>query len=111
MVFHYDKFTGFSSTQLCEAAYLCSSKIPVRVLVSPTNFLSMKNAYTNLAGLGNVSNKLTVEPMYLPMKELNISMMKTLMGIDNVSSQPLYIQVGSSIVKTHSKEIANSCFS
>ncbi|KAJ5380853.1 uncharacterized protein N7496_003281 [Penicillium cataractarum] len=99
VVFHYDKFTGFSSTQLCEAAYLCSSQIPVRLLVSPTNFLSMKNAYTNLAGLGNVSHMLKIEPMYLPMKGLNISMMKTLMGIDNVSTQPLYIQVVMKILR------------
>lgn len=98
VVFHYDKFTGFSNTQLCEAAYLCSSRIPVRVLVSPTNFMSMKNAYTNLEGLGNVSGKLKVEPMYLPVKGLNISMMKTLMGIDNVSNQPLYIEVRSSLI-------------
>ncbi|OOQ84266.1 hypothetical protein PEBR_33938 [Penicillium brasilianum] len=99
VVFHYDKFTGFSNTQLCEAAYLCSSKIPVRVLVSPTNFLAMKNAYKNLAGLGNVSNMLKVEPMYLPMKGLNISMMKTLMGVDNISDQPLYIEVVMKILR------------
>ncbi|KAJ5906081.1 uncharacterized protein N7473_002997 [Penicillium subrubescens] len=99
VVFHYDKFTGFSNTQLCEAAYLCSSQIPVRVLVSPTNFMAMKNAYNNLVGLGKVSNMLKVEPMYLPMKGLNISMMKTLMGIDNVSNQPLYIEVVMKILR------------
>lgn len=98
VVFHYDKYTGFSNTQLCEAAYLCSSRIPVRVLVSPTNFMAMKNAYANLEGLGNVSGRLKVEPMYLPMKGLNISMMKTLMGIDSISNQPLYIEVSDSLI-------------
>ena len=47
------------------------------MLVSPTNFMRMKNAYAKLEGLGNVSGRLKVEPMYLPMKGLNISMMKT----------------------------------
>ncbi|BDD62803.1 hypothetical protein MPDQ_006097 [Monascus purpureus] len=47
MVVHHDKFTSFSG-MLCEAAYLCSSNIPVRVLVSPTNYAAMKEAYENL---------------------------------------------------------------
>ncbi|KAI9926871.1 hypothetical protein MW887_003969 [Aspergillus wentii] len=92
MVLHYDKFTAFSSTQLCEAAYLCSSNIPVRVLVSPSNYHAMKNAYENLPGLGK-SNLLRVVPMYLPQKHLNISMMKTLMGINAGDDQPLYVEV------------------
>jgi hypothetical protein len=90
LVMHYDKFTAFASTQLCEAAYLYSSGIPVRILVSPTNYLAMKAAYTRLAGGSKV---LTVEPLYLPQKDLNIGMMKTLMGINNKAEQPLYIEV------------------
>ena len=93
LVLHYDKFTAFSSTQLCEAAWLCSSHIPVRVLVSPTNLLAMKNAYSGLAGLEGSLGQLKVQPMYLPKKGLNISMMKTLMGIDKKDNQPLYIEV------------------
>lgn len=92
LVLHYDKFTSFSSTQLCEAAYLASAQIPVRVLVSPTNYLTMKRTYTNLAGLKG-SKSITVERMYLPQKDLNVSMMKTLMGIQSRVEQPLYIQV------------------
>jgi hypothetical protein len=94
LALHYDKFTAFSSTQLCEAACLCSSGIPVRVLVSPTNYANMKEAYSNVPGLGDVAKKyLTVEPMYLPQESLNLSMMKTLMGIDNMKEQPLYVEV------------------
>lgn len=93
LVLHYDKFTAFSSTQLCEAAYLCSSGIPVRVFVSPTNFYAMKEAYEKLPGLGGAARKfLRVVPMYLSQKDLNISMMKTLMGVGG-KSQPLYIEV------------------
>ncbi|KAJ5550121.1 hypothetical protein N7461_004819 [Penicillium sp. DV-2018c] len=90
LVVHYDKFTAFASTQLCEAAHLCSSNIPVRVLVSPTNYIAMKKAYTKLAG---GSTMLKVQPLYLPQKDLNISMMKTLMAIDDKAGQPLYIEV------------------
>ncbi|CAG7968190.1 unnamed protein product [Penicillium salamii] len=96
LVIHYDKFTAFSSTQLCEAAYLHSSGIPVRVLVSPTNFVAMKTAYGKLA---DGSKMLTVEPLYLPQKDLNISMMKTLMGINSKAGQPLYIEVVMKILR------------
>ncbi|KAJ5595157.1 uncharacterized protein N7459_001365 [Penicillium hispanicum] len=99
LVLHYDKFTAFSSTQLCEAAYLCSAKIPVRVLVSPTNYVAMKNAYTKLIGLGDVSHLLTVEPMYLPQEGLNIAMMRTLMGLGDKKSQPLYIEMVMKILR------------
>ncbi|KAJ5347288.1 hypothetical protein MYU51_004293 [Penicillium brevicompactum] len=96
MVMHYDKFTAFSSTQLCEAAHLCSSGIPVRVLVSPTNYLTMKAAYEGLAGQ---SDMLTVEPLYLPQKDLNIGMMKSLMGVNNLAAQPLYLEVVMKILR------------
>lgn len=92
LVLHYDKFTAFSSTQLCEAAYLCSSGIPVRVLVSPTNYMAMKKAYESLPGLAN-SELLSVTPMYLSQRHLNISMMKTLMGVGTGEAQPLYVEV------------------
>ncbi|KAI2692219.1 hypothetical protein LCP963914a_313 [Penicillium roqueforti] len=96
LVIHYDNFTAFSSTQLCEAAYLYSSGIPVQVLVSPTNYLAMKKAYKTLAG---GSKMLTVKPLYLPQKDLNIGMMKTLMGIGNKAEQPLYIEVVMKILR------------
>jgi hypothetical protein len=90
LVIHYDKFTTFSSTQLCEAAYLYSSGMPVQVLVSPTNYIAMKSMYKKLAG---GSKMLKVQPLYLPQKDVNISMMKTLMGIGNRAEQPLYMEV------------------
>lgn len=93
LVLHYDKFTSFSSTQLCEAAFLCSSGIPVRVLVSPTNYHTMKKAYLSLAGLEEFSDLLTIEPMYLPQRELTVGMMKVLMGLQGKAEQPLYMQV------------------
>jgi len=97
LVFHYDEFSAFSSAQACEAAYL-SSNIPVRVLVSPTNFEAMKSIYTQLPGLGKAAGRLTVEPLYLPQNDLTISMMKTLMGVNNKKEQPLYIEVSEQIM-------------
>lgn len=67
--------------------------------------MAMENAYTNLVGLGKVSKMLKNEPMYLPMKGLNISMMKTLMGIDNLTNQPLYIEVSPSTVDIQNKSL------
>lgn len=93
LVCHYDKFTAYGSTQLCEAAYLCSSGIPVRVLVSPTNYVAMKEAYENLPGLGDASKLLCVVPMYLSQRHLNINVIKTLMGIGSGPNQPLYVEV------------------
>lgn len=48
IVFHYDTFTSYGSRQLCEAAYLCSVGVSVKVLVSSTNFWRMKQTYENL---------------------------------------------------------------
>ena len=48
IVFHYDTFTSYGSRQLCEAAYLCSSGVPLKALVSPANFWRMKQTYENL---------------------------------------------------------------
>jgi hypothetical protein len=94
LVFHYDKFTSTTTSQLCEAAYLCSSGIPVRVLVSPSNYHNMKQLYSNLPGLSPHARRPEVMPLYLQERQLNISNMKTLMAIsDSTSSTPLYLEV------------------
>lgn len=94
LVLHYDKFTGIETGQLCEAAYLCSSGIPVRVLVSPSNFSRMKNLYSNLPGLPKDARPPQVVPMKFPEKYLTIGMMKTLMAAGGDGSSPLYMEVG-----------------
>lgn len=75
IVFHYDTFTSYGSRQLCEAAYLCSSGVPVKVLVSPTNFWRMKQMYENL-----------------PLSSLT-RMMSMMAVSDKDSPIPLYIEV------------------
>lgn len=94
LVFHYDKFTSTTTTQLCEAAYLCSSGLPVRVLVSPSNYHNMARLYSDLPGLPSGGQRPRVMPLYLQEHQLNISNMKTLMAVaDGSHSSPLYIEV------------------
>lgn len=38
MIFHYDMFTSHGSIQICEAVYLYSSSLSVKVLISSTNY-------------------------------------------------------------------------
>ena len=94
LVFHYDKFTSATTTQLCEAAYLCSSGVPVRVLVSPSNYHNMSRLYSNLPGLPPHGRRPKVVPLYLQEQQLNISNMLTLMAVsDGSKSPPLYLEV------------------
>ncbi|KAI8962688.1 hypothetical protein F5Y11DRAFT_321843 [Daldinia sp. FL1419] len=89
MVMHYDKYTSYTSTQICEAVYLCSSGIPVTVLVSPSNLWAMKNLYGSLPGMD-----VKVLPLYLNEDQLDISRMLKLMAIDPAAKDtPLYMEV------------------
>ena len=94
MIFHYDKFTGFSSTQICEAAYLCSIGIPVTVLVSPSNFHRMERAYRNIQGIPSNAPKPVVAPLLLEERHLNVERMMKLMAVDEKEGKiSLYMEV------------------
>lgn len=94
VMFHYDKFAAHSAAQLCESAYLCSSKIPVRILVSPSNLSVMQEVYSNLDGLPKDAPKPKVEPLYFNESQLNITMMKSLMAVGGGDGPvPLYVEV------------------
>lgn len=87
IVFHYG---GASSRQPCEAAYL-ASKVPVRVLVSKSNFVDMKEVYSKLPG---VEKDIKVQSMVFGDQHLDIQKMKSLMAIqDSAGNTPLYIEV------------------
>lgn len=105
LVFHYDEFTSITTTQLCEAAYLCSSGIPVRVLVSPSNYHNMARLYSNLPGLPPDVPRPRVMPLYLQETQLNKENIKTLMAVnDTSSSTPLYVAVLFQILRSMSDE-------
>ena len=91
MVFHYDKF---NSSQICEAAYLSSSKIPVKVLVPPSNYKTMKKAYENMQGFPQNAKKPIVKPLVLFEEQLNLKRMMTLMAAEEKDGKsPLYMEV------------------
>ena len=85
IVIYWDK-TG---NQPCEAAYLCSSGIPVTVLASPSNVHDMKEAYGKLPGAA----KPVVRPLLFSQKHLNKQRMMKLTAADSGSTQALYMAV------------------
>lgn len=99
IMFHYDNFTSCETTQICEAAYLCSLGIPVKVLVSPVNLPNMRRLYANLPGLPANAPKPRVEPLHFRQRQLNIGNMLTLMAVDDGAHTPLYMDVIKSILK------------
>lgn len=88
LVFHYDTHSMGSP---CEAAYLCSAGVPVRVFVSPSNYLSIKRAYSKFeSAKGSVS----VVPLVFQDRHLNIERMQKLMAFsDKEDGVPLYMEV------------------
>ncbi|EEQ35583.1 conserved hypothetical protein [Microsporum canis CBS 113480] len=106
LVLHYDKFTGMETGQLCEAAYLCSAGIPVRVLVSPSNLEHMSQLYTNLPGLPDDCPKPKVEPLLFKEDHLSIGMMKSLMAIGDGEGTPLYMEMVTKVLRDMAKESA-----
>ncbi|MCJ1285385.1 hypothetical protein MMC26_004725 [Xylographa opegraphella] len=94
LVFHYDNFSSYTSSQICEAAYLCSSGIPVKVLVSPTNFWRMKAAYENMPGLQAGARRPEVIPLRFSEQNLDVSRMMVMMAVKEKDGPvPLYIEV------------------
>ncbi|EGD94539.1 hypothetical protein TESG_02052 [Trichophyton tonsurans CBS 112818] len=104
LVLHYDKFTSLDTGQLCEAAYLCSAGIPVRVLVSPSNLQRMTQLYSNLPGLPSGCSRPKVEPMLFNEDHLSIGMMKSLMAISDSEGTPLYMEMVTKILRDMAKE-------
>lgn len=103
IIFHYDRFTGTAAHQVCEAAYLCSAGIPIRVLVSPSNYEAMKNLYENLPNTKGAQPK--VFPLYLSDDQLNITNIITLMSIDQDSGHvPLYLETLFRVLREMAKE-------
>ncbi|KAF2741814.1 hypothetical protein M011DRAFT_514023 [Sporormia fimetaria CBS 119925] len=95
LVFHYDRT---QSTDVCEAAYLCSS-VATRVLVSPSNYGRMKARYEEMAR--KQKGKVDVQKLrLLPNKHLDTGRMKTLMATGNGGELPLYMHHLMRILRT-----------
>ena len=93
LVFHYDKFGSYNSSQMCEVAHLCSAGIPVNVLVSPTNVWAMKEVYEHIPGVTK-KHQPTVHRLLLQEKHLSIDKMMRLMAVsESDGPMPLYMEV------------------
>ncbi|CZR67479.1 uncharacterized protein PAC_17378 [Phialocephala subalpina] len=108
LVFNFAEYTSGSSFRPCELAFLASpgSQLPshlgvkqVNVLVSPSNYLSLKAIYTQIPGV-------TVHPFVLHPKDLNISTMLTLMSINQTQSAPLYMAIVTKILRNMASKTA-----
>ncbi|THV43760.1 hypothetical protein BGAL_0950g00010 [Botrytis galanthina] len=100
LVMHYDAFTSSNTSQLCEAVYLCSSGIPVTIMVSPSNIWSMKRLYGELSLHNNGGLPPRVVPLYLNEDQLDSSRILKLMAFDpNSDNVPLYMGAVMSIIR------------
>ncbi|KAI7335810.1 glutathione degradosome, partial [Hortaea werneckii] len=85
VVFNYD---ADLSNVTAETASLCSRGIKVRVLISPSNYVALVEAYSVLVG---ASDNLVVQPLLLGDADLNVSRMKRLMAFsDEEQNVPLH---------------------
>ncbi|KAL8936316.1 MAG: hypothetical protein Q9216_004996 [Gyalolechia sp. 2 TL-2023] len=100
IVFHYDKFSRSSHHEPCEAAYLCSTGIPVNVLVPLSSVYQMEETYGSLPGLPSGSPKPVVSPLLLREEHIDVSTMMTLMKVDPENGAPaLYMEVVFNILR------------
>ncbi|KAB8290080.1 hypothetical protein EYC80_010406 [Monilinia laxa] len=100
LIMHYDAFTSSNTSQLCEAVYLCSSGIPVTVMVSPSNIWSMKRLYGEISLHNNGGLPPRVVPLYLNEDQLDSSRILKLMAFDpNADNVPLYMGAVMSIIR------------
>ncbi|KIW93242.1 uncharacterized protein Z519_05847 [Cladophialophora bantiana CBS 173.52] len=100
LVFHYDKFTSHSATQVCEAAYLSSRGINVQVLVSPSNLPAMKKLYRNLPNWPKGAPRPEVIPFLFSEQQLNVANLKALMAVDpDDRNPPLYMAIVNKVLK------------
>ncbi|KAF8847659.1 hypothetical protein BDZ45DRAFT_607118 [Acephala macrosclerotiorum] len=110
LVFNFAEYTSGSSFRPCELAFLASpgsqlsSHLGVRkvnVLVSPSNYLSLKALYTQIPGV-------TVQPFMLHPKDLNISTMLTLMSVNQTQAAPLYMGIVTKILRDMASKTAEA---
>jgi len=110
LVFNFAEYASSSSFRPCELAFLASPgpQLPhrlgvkkVNVLVSPSNYQSLKALYTQIPGV-------TVQPFMLRPKDLNISTMLTLMSVSQTQAAPLYMGIVTKILRNMASEAVGS---
>lgn len=98
-VFHRDTNTsGF----LAEAASLCSRGIPVRMLVSWSNYRQMKSLYEDFAEKS--SGRIEVRPLLFEDSELTIGHIRNLMAFsDRAQNVTLYLEVIQGLLRKYGR--------
>ncbi|KAL3481339.1 hypothetical protein BJX99DRAFT_218823 [Aspergillus californicus] len=93
LVLHYNEYSSNVNSQPSEAAFLASvlpkytsqqKPLPLRVLVSPTNYRNLSKMYSNIPNV-------KVLPFKIQPRHLNISMMLSLMSMSQSDTMPLYM--------------------
>ncbi|KAI9376144.1 hypothetical protein BJX61DRAFT_539157 [Aspergillus egyptiacus] len=93
LVLHFNEYSSNLNSQPSEAAFLASvlpkyasaqKPIPLRVLVSPTNYRNLAKMYAHIPNV-------KVLPFKLQPRNLNISMMLSLMSMSQTDAMPLYM--------------------
>lgn len=93
LVLHFNEYSSNINAQPSEAAFLASvlpkyaseqQHIPVRVLVSPTNFHNLSAMYAHIPNV-------EVRPFGINPRHLNIEMMLSLMSLSQGEHIPLYM--------------------
>ncbi|GKZ38702.1 hypothetical protein AbraIFM66950_011071 [Aspergillus brasiliensis] len=110
LILQYDEYSSALSSQPSEAAFLArvmpqyaqERPLPLRVLVSPTNFHNLKNIYSQIPNI-------EVRPFRLQPKHLTISMMLSLMSISQSGTMPLYMAQVTRILRQMAME-QGGCF-
>lgn len=93
LVLHFNEYSSNVNSQPSEAAFLASvlpkyaaeqKHIPLRVLVSPTNFHNLSSMYAHIPNV-------EVRPFKINPRNLNIGMMLSLMSMSQSDHMPLYM--------------------
>ncbi|OJD36652.1 p-loop containing nucleoside triphosphate hydrolase [Diplodia corticola] len=94
IVFHAD---ALAAGGVCEAAHLCSAGVEVNVLVSPSNYWRLRQAYANIP---DPQKCLNVRQLRLKPKHLNVERMLSLMAFNESNGRvPLYMEVINKILR------------
>ncbi|KAL4784111.1 hypothetical protein BJX76DRAFT_357313 [Aspergillus varians] len=93
LVLHFNEYSSNVNSQPSEAAFLASvlpkyvsqqKPLPLRVLVSPTNYQNLSKMYANIPNV-------EVRAFRIHPRHLNISMMLSLMSMSQADHMPLYM--------------------
>ncbi|KAH2913589.1 hypothetical protein KXW25_000872 [Aspergillus fumigatus] len=110
LVLQFNEYSSSVSSQPSEAAFLASvmleyaqqQRIPLRVLVSPTNF-------HNLAKMYSQSPNVQVQAFRIQPRHLNVSMLLSLMSVSQNEGMPLYMAQVTRVLREMAME-SGGCF-